>query len=141
MSVYTKAASFVLDTLWEDNDFRDYFYELDAELADLGPLSQTVFEPAYLKLKASLDEEALLMLESQVTKDLITPLLKQANFRRMWAEWDQQTRDEFIKEQSELQLARLLIQVYDRELDLAYRKAYAGYLAGQETFHERPPNL
>ncbi len=137
MSTYTKAASFVLDTLWEDDDFRDYFYNLDAELADLGPLTQIVFEPAYLALKAGLDDTALQMLEAQVTTDLLTPLYRRPGFREMWEQWDSQTRQDFIDEQSELQLAKLLIQVYDRQLDAAYRAAYASYLAQQETRHKK----
>jgi len=136
MSTYTKAASFVLDTLWENEDFRDYFYHLDAERADLGPLPQVVFEPAYLQLKAGLDDAALQMLEAQVTTDLLTPLHRRPGFREMWEQWDSQTRQEFIDEQSELQLAKLLIQVYDRQLDAAYRAAYANYLAQQETRHK-----
>ncbi len=137
MSVYTKAASYVLDALWENEDFREHFHNLHAELADLGPLSQVVFEPAYRKFKASLDEDALLLLESQVTQDLITPLFSRPGFREMWTAWDEATRDEFVKEQSELQVARLLIQVYDKDLDRAYREAYAAYLAGQETRHRK----
>ena len=137
MSTYTKAASFVLDTLWNNDDFRDYFYELDTELADLGPLTQVVFEPAYLRFKDALDNHALLLLQSQVTTDLLAPLYDRKGFREMWDQWDQKTRDEFIKEQSELQLAKLLIQVYDSELDAAYREAYANYLAGHETLHHR----
>ena len=44
----------------------------------------------------------------------------------------------FIQEQSELQLAKLLIQVYDQQLDECYRQAYVNYQAGQETLHRRP---
>ena len=137
MSTYTKAASFVLDTLWEEDSFRQYFYDLDAELVDLGPLVQLVFEPAYLRLKAELDPNALQMLESQVTTDLLAPLHRRPGFREMWEQWDSQTRQDFIDEQTELQLAKLLIQVYDRQLDAAYRAAYANYLAQQETHHRK----
>ncbi len=137
MSAYTKAASFILDTLWEEDDFRSYFHLLDTELTDLGPLIEIVFEPAYLGLKRTLDPNALEMLEIQVATDLLAPLQKQPNFREMWVQWDEKTREEFIAEQSELQLARLLIQVYDRQFDTAYREAYARYLASQETQHRR----
>lgn len=137
MSRYTKAASHILDTLWEDDDFRQYFYDLDAELADLGPLVQLVFEPAYLRLKSEMDPNALEMLESQVTTDLLAPLHRRPGFREMWEQWDADTRQDFIDEQTELQLAKLLIQVYDRQLDAAYRAAYANYLAQQETHHRR----
>jgi hypothetical protein len=135
MSAYTKAASFVLDSLWEHDEFRDFCYSLDAELADLGPLTQSVFEPAYLQFKASLDENALLMLESQVTADLLSPLLGRPGFREIWAQWDLATREEFIQEQSELQLARLLIQVYDQQLIALYKHAYKHYLTNRETYH------
>ena len=137
MSRYTRAASSVLDTLWQDDDFRQYFYDLDAELADLGPLVQVVFEPAYLRLKTEMDPNALQMLESQVTTDLMAPLHRRPGFRAMWEQWDSQTRQDFIDEQTELQLAKLLIQVYDRQLDAAYRAAYANYLAQQETHHRK----
>lgn len=138
MSIYTKAASFILDSLWSKDDFRDYFYDLGTELADLGPLTQEVFEPTYVAFKNALDDNALMMLESQVTADLLSPLLKQENFRRMWDQWDKATRNHFIQEQSELHLAKLLIQVYDQQLDERYRQAYTNYLAGKETIHTRP---
>lgn len=137
MSTYTKAASFVLDTLWEDEGFRQYFYDLGAELSDLGPLSQIVFEPAYMRFKAELDTKALLLMESQVTEDLLSPLYKRPGFREMWEQWDEETRDAFIKEQSELQLAKLLIQVYDQQLSERYRQAYAEYLAQQQEGEQR----
>ncbi len=137
MSMYTKAASFVLDMLWEDEAFREYFYDLDAELADLGPLSQAVFEPAYLRFKDSLDTDALQMLESQVTQDLLTPLFRRPGFREMWEQWDEETREAFIKEQTELQLAKLLFQVYDQQLSTVYKQAYANYLAQHETRENR----
>ncbi|MBN1966776.1 MAG: hypothetical protein JW910_19140 [Anaerolineae bacterium] len=133
MSAYTKAASFVLDTLWEADDFRAFFYGLDLELADLGPLSQKVFEPAYVAFRGALDDDALFMLESQVTQDLMAPLLQRPKFRDIWQQWDEATREEFIKEQAELQLARLLIQVYDEPLAAAYRAAYTTYAAQHDT--------
>jgi hypothetical protein len=132
MSAYTKAASFVLDSLWEDDSFRQYFYALGAELADLGRLSQIVFEPAYVRFKAALDADALFLLETQVTTDLLTPLQRQPGFREMWAAWDETTREEFIREQSELQLAKLLIQVYDRQLADCYQNAYRAYLEARK---------
>ena len=135
MSRYTKAASYVLDTLWKAETFRVYFYDLDTDLTDLGPLVQIVFEPAYLKVKQTLEPAALHRLEAQVTTDLLTPLYRRPGFREMWEQWSEKTRQDFIHEQSELQLAKLLIQVYDQELATAYQKAYAGYLAGHETVH------
>ena len=132
MSAYTKAANFVLDALWENETFRAHFHDLGAELADLGPLTQIVFEPAYLRFKTEQDPDAMYMLESQIEEDLLAPLRKQPNFQRMWDEWDQATREAFVKEQSELQLARLLIQVYDNGLAAAYQRAYSDYLATQD---------
>lgn len=131
MSAYTKAANYILDTLWEDESFRAYFYAQEIELADLGPLIKIVFEPAYLRFKADQDPNALQLLESQITEDLLAPLRKQPNFTRMWEEWDQQTRDEFVQEQSELQLAKLLIQVYESILVDVYQQAYSLYVAQQ----------
>ena len=54
MSAYTKAASFVLDTLWEDESFREFFYDRDAELTDLGPLCQGELSQKVLKSNANL---------------------------------------------------------------------------------------
>ena len=127
MSFVTKAASLVLDTLWEDAEFRAHFHAQGVDLGDLGPLVQRVFEPAYETFKAGLDANALDLLENQVTRDLLAPLHQHAHFREMWAQWDEPTRLAFIQEQTELQLAKLLIQVYDQQLETAYRAAYARY--------------
>lgn len=131
MSRYTKAASYVLDALWQDTRFREYFHTQDVSLAELGTLTRTVFEPAYIAFKAGLEPHALQMLDSQVTRDLLIPLQHQQGFRRMWDQWDEATRLAFIHEQTELQLAKLLIQVYDQQLDTAYRAAYTRYRATQ----------
>lgn len=131
MSRYTKAASYILDTLWENDSFRTHFHALDVDLADLGPLTQAVFEPAYITFKADLDPHALQMLDNQVTRDLLMPLQHRQGFRALWDQWDVATRVAFIHEQTELQLAKLLIQVYDQQLDTAYRAAYTRYRAGQ----------
>src|SRR5215213_6389142 len=110
MCIYCKAASTVLDTLWAEPDIRQYFYDLGSELSDLGPLTHEVFVPAYRAVKDKLDTEAMTMLEAQVTEDLLTPFYDRPGFRELWDEWDQNTRDEFIREQSELHLARLLVR-------------------------------
>jgi hypothetical protein len=137
MSVYDKAASAVLDTLWEDHQFRSFFYQYDYELSDLGPLIPSVFVPAYLSIKRTLQGGALEMLEAQVTEDLLTPLYDRPNFRVMWEEWDQATREAFLREQSEMQLGLLLVMVYDAQLVEAYQQAFLDYLYEQ---NKRPPS-
>jgi hypothetical protein len=127
MCVYCKAASAVLDTLWESDDFRDFFYELGYELAELGPLTHDVFVPAYLQFKHTLQGGELEMLEAQVTEDMLAPLYDRPSFREIWEAWDQATREEFVREQSEMELARLLVMVYDAQLDEAYRQAFVAY--------------
>jgi hypothetical protein len=128
MCVYCKAASLVLDMLWEDDDFRVFFYDQDYVLADLGPLTHDVFVPAYLTVKRLLRSAELGMLEAQVTEDLLTPLYDQPNFREAWESWDQETRHAFLREQSEMHLARLLMMVYDSFLAEAYQEAFLDYL-------------
>ncbi len=127
MCVYCKAASAVLDTLWESDDFRDFFYDLGYELAELGPLTHDVFVPAYLKIKRLLQGGELEMLEAQVTEDILGPLYDRPSFREIWEAWDQATREEFVREQSEMELGRLLVMVYDVQLDAAYRQAFMEY--------------
>lgn len=126
--MYDKAASVVLDALWEDMDFRAFFHARDYTLADLGPLIHTVFVPAYLSVKALLSQGELALLEAQVTEDLLAPLYDRPTFREAWESWDQATRDEFLREQSEMQLARLLVMVYDAQLVQAYQEAFLDYL-------------
>ena len=129
MCVYCKAASAVLDTLWESEDFRDFFYELGYELAELGPLTHDVFVPAYLSVKRTLQGGELEMLEAQVTEDMLAPLYDRPSFREIWEAWDQATREEFLHEQSEMQLAQLLMMVYAPQMDEAYRGAFLDHLS------------
>ena len=131
MGLYDKAASAVLDTLWEDMDFREFFHNCGYELADLGPLIPRVFVPAYLSVKQMLEGGALEMLEAQVTEDLLAPLYDRPSFREIWDQWDQATRDEFLREQSEMQLGLLLVMVYEAQLVEAYQKAFLKYLDGR----------
>jgi hypothetical protein len=126
--MYCKAASLVLDTLWDDDSFREFFYDYDHELADLGPLIHDVFVPAYRRVKRLLQSSELAMLEAQVTEDLLEPLYDRPSFREIWDSWDQTTRDEFLREQSEMQLAQLLMMVYDGQLDEEYRAAFLDHL-------------
>ena len=131
MCLYCKAASVVLDTLWEGDDFRTFFYELGYELAELGPLTHDVFVPAYLRVKETLQGGELEMLEAQVTEDMLGPLYDRPTFREAWDTWDQATREEFVREQSEMELARLLVMVYDAQLDEEYRQSFLNYLNKQ----------
>ena len=128
MCVYCKAASAVLDTLWDDQDFRSFFYDLGYELSDLGPLTHDVFVPAYLSIKRLLRGGELEMLEAQVTEDLLAPLYDRPNFREIWEAWDQATRDAFLREQSEMQLAQMLVMVYDARLVEAYKQSFLDHL-------------
>jgi len=128
MCVYCKAASAVLDVLWDDTEFRAYFHDLGFELSDLGPLTHDIFVPAYLNVKRQLGGGALEMLEAQVTEDLLSPLYQRPHFREIWDVWDQATREEFLREQSEMQLGLLLVMAYDRQLTEAYKQAFLRYM-------------
>ena len=128
MYVYDKAASVVLDTLWERLDFRAFFYQHDYTLSDLGPLIHQVFVPAYLRVKASLQGGELELLEAQVADDVLVPLYQRPNFREMWESWDQETRDAFVREQIEMALAREMMQHHEALFMEAYRRAFVAYL-------------
>jgi hypothetical protein len=125
--VYDKAASAVLDILWQDPAFRDFFHRRGMALGDLGPLIPTVFAPAYLDVKRSLPGGELELLEAQIADDLLVPLADRPTFRAMWESWDQPTRAAFLREQSELKLAERLAQVHDRQLADAFRQAFRAY--------------
>jgi hypothetical protein len=128
MCVYCKAASAILDTLWDDQDFRAFFYDLGYDLGDLGAVTHDVFVPAYLTIKRLLQGGALEMLEAQVTEDLLAPLYNRPHFREMWEAWDQATRDEFLREQSEMQLGMLVAMAYDGQLADAYKQAFLDHI-------------
>jgi hypothetical protein len=128
MSMYLKASSAVLDTLWEDQAFRAFFHEYGYDLGDLGALIADVFVPAYRRVRQSLAGGALEMLEAQVTQDILAPLHDRPTFRRAWEEWDQATREEFLREQSEMQLGLLLVMTYDAQLADAYQQAFVEYI-------------
>jgi len=87
-----------------------------------------VFVPAYLWVKRSLQGGELEMLEAQVTQDILAPLYRRPHFREIWEQWDQATRDAFLREQSEMQLADLLVMVYDARLSDAYRREFMDYV-------------
>jgi hypothetical protein len=128
MCVYCKAASVVLDELWNDDNFRSFIYDYGHELADLGPLTHMIFAPAYCQFKSSLRGGELDMLEAQVTQDLLGPFYNRPSFREMWEAWDQATRDAFLSEQSEMKLAEMLVMVFQPQLDAAFREAFLGYI-------------
>ena len=129
MCVFCKAASVVLDMLWEDDEVRDEFRALGADLADLGPLTHEVFVPAYLNFKSNVDVTALSMLDAQLTQDFLEPHYEKKTFREAWDTWDDSTRNGFVREQSEIMLARLLMNFYTDDFFQLYKAAYQGYLA------------
>ena len=128
MYVYDKAASVILDALWERSDFRTFFYRRDYTLGDLGSLVHKVFVPAYLHVKESLRGGELELLEAQVADDVLVPLHDQPNFRELWKSWDQETRDAFVREQMEMELARAMVARHETLFVEAYRQAFADYL-------------
>lgn len=125
--VYDKAASTVLDLLWQDHTFREFFYRRGVTLGELGPLIPAVFVPAYQDIKASLRGGKLELLEAQITDDVLMPLADRPTFRAMWQSWDQPTRAEFLREQSEIKLAERLVQSHGRQLADAFQQAYRAY--------------
>ncbi len=127
MCLYCRAASAVLDALWEEPDIREHFQAQGASLHDLGRLTHEVFADAYCFIRANIDPQGLSMLEADVTTQLLTPFYDRSTFREVWEEWDEPTRDAFIREQLEEQLARLLIHFYFDEFAGAFKTAYAGY--------------
>jgi hypothetical protein len=129
MCFYCKAASLILDSVWDQPEMRERFTALGADLSTLGPLVHELFVPAYRGVKDALDSGALAMLEAQVTEDMLTPYYERPGFRQIWDEWDAETRADFVREQSEAELARLLLQFYDEDFAAAYMSAYSGYTA------------
>lgn len=124
-----KAASLVLDALWEVPEVRRFFNLHGYTLADLGPLVHRVFVPAYLRVKQALQGGELEQLEAQVTGDLLAPLNDHPHFREMWDAWDAPTRAAFLREQSEMALARLLVTAHPDQLTEAYQQAFRAFLA------------
>ena len=124
MCVYCKAASAVLDTLWVDAGFRDYFRHQGTDLRQLGVIMHSVFVPAYLDVRQGLAGGPLELLEAQVTEDLLGPFYDRPGFRELWDAWDQSTRDAFLREQSEMGLGRLLVAGYASALADAYCRAF-----------------
>ncbi len=130
MCFYCKAASTILDMLWEETDMRDYFHDQGVDLSGLGPLTHEVFVPAYRTVKDTLDRNALALLEAQVTQDMLEPYYDKPGFRQVWDEWDTASREEFARETSELELARLLYNFYAEDFAAAYEDAYRTHSEG-----------
>ncbi len=128
MFAHDKAASVVLDALWEHPDFRAFFYQHGYALSDLGPLVHKVFVPAYLHVKTSLQGGELELLEAQVADNVLVPLSDRPHFREMWESWDQETRDAFVREQIEMELAREMFRRYEMLFMTSYRQAFVAYL-------------
>jgi hypothetical protein len=127
MCVYCKAASTILDTLWEDHNFRAFFYDQNTDLGALGPLTHDIFVPAYQSVKRSLKGGTLEMLEAQVTEDVFGPLVARSHFREMWESLDQRARNAFLDEQSEIRLASLLVVSFAAQFARAYQQAYRAH--------------
>ena len=127
MCVYCRAASAVLDTLWDDGEFRAFFHGLGCDLGSLGPLTHDVFVPAYQGVTRSLQGGALEMLEAQVAEGILAPLYNRPHFREMWEAMDQTARDAFLRQQLEMQLATLVVLDYSSLLAEAYKLAYQVY--------------
>ena len=128
MYVYDKAASVVLDALWERPDFRVFFDQHGYTLSDLGSLVHKVFVPAYLRVRTSLQGGELELLEAKVTDDVLVPLHDRSNFRELWESWDQETRDVFVREQIEMGLAHEMLSHHEGLFVEAYRQAFEAYL-------------
>ena len=131
MCVHCKAASTVLDMLWEDPNVRKEFEVLGADLNDLGPLTHEVFVPAFLQFRKTLDTSSFSMLDAEVTQDLLEPHYDQPTFREAWKSWGDETRGSFLREQTEVKLAQLLMRFYADDFLKNYKAAYVQYLANQ----------
>src|SRR5258708_6337538 len=102
MCVHCKAASTVLDMLWEDLEVRREFSELGADLNDLGPLTHEVFVPAFLHYKANMDNGAVSMVDAQVTEELLEPHYDPPTFREAGDGWSDDPRNGFRHKQPEV---------------------------------------
>jgi hypothetical protein len=129
MCIHCKAASAVLDMLWEEPQVRMEFHTLGVELRDLGPLTHELFVPAFLSVQENLDSNALNLLDAQITQDLLEPHYEQPHFREAWNSWGDDTRTGFLREQTEVKVAQLLMRFYADDFSYAYKTAYINYLA------------
>jgi hypothetical protein len=129
MCVYCKAASTVLDLLWEAPTARNHFTRLNADLPGLGALVHQVFAPAYKAFKARQDVSTLAGFDEQVRNELLSPFVEKPTFREAWGNWGDETRNTFLREQFEAKVAALLMRHYGEELFQVYKAAYADYLS------------
>jgi hypothetical protein len=128
MCVYCKAASTVLDLLWEAPLARNHFARLGADLAELGTLVHEVFAPTYKAFKARQDVSTLARLDEEVRNELLSPYSQKPNFQEAWSNWGDETKNTFLREQFEAKVAALLMRHYADDLFQAYKTAYDGYL-------------
>jgi hypothetical protein len=129
MCIYCKAASTVLDMLWESPTARDYFHQQGADLPELGAIVHEVFVPAYRSFKDRQDVAMLARYDAEVSHELLAPLREKASFREAWQQWGDSTRNAFMREQFENKLAVVLMRHYGDELFEAYKSAYAVHRA------------
>lgn len=131
MCIDCRAASRVLDYLWDDPGFRDEFTRAGYDLGALAPLLHEVFAPAYRRVRRSLEGGPLEMLEAQVVEMVLVPLNEQPRFRDLWREWSQHERSLFLRENSEMLLGELLTEAYPSLFSDAFLDAFHTYLYGR----------
>lgn len=131
MCIDCRAASRVLDYLWDDPDFRAEFTLEGFELGALAPLLHEVFAPAYRRVRRSLEGGPLEMLEAQVAETVLTPLQEQPHFRDLWREWTQHERSLFLRENSEMLLGERLAEAYPSLFADAFLDAFRAFLRGR----------
>lgn len=128
MCIDCRAASRVLDYLWDDPEFRAVFTREGFDLGALAPLLHEVFAPAYRRARRSLEGGPLEMLEAQVAETVLVPLNEQAHFRDLWREWNQHERSLFLRENSEMLLGECLAEAYPSLFADAFRDAFRASL-------------
>ncbi|MEP7284482.1 MAG: hypothetical protein ABI947_01780, partial [Chloroflexota bacterium] len=133
--VYCKAASAVLDMLWESPTARDQFAALGADLSTLGPLVHEVFVPAYCQFKNQQDVATLARLDAEISNELLAPYYEKPTFKEIWADWGDSTRGAFMREQFEAKLAIVLTRYNGDALLKGYTAAYSAYLQKHPARH------
>jgi len=128
MCLDCRAASRVLDLLWDDPDFRAVFTRAGYDLAALSPLLHEVFAPAYRRVRRSLEGGPLELLEAQVAEAVLVPLNAQPRFREVWREWGQRERALFLREHCEMALGQRLAEAYSAPLSAAFAGAFRAYV-------------
>ncbi len=128
MCLDCRAASRVLDYLWDDPEFRAIFTREGYDLGALAPLLHEVFAPAYRRVRRSLEGGPLEVLEAEVVEAVLAPLNELPRFRELWREWSQHERSLFLRENSEMALGQRLAEAYPVTLGDAFRDAFRAYL-------------